>query len=100
MAPSDINHEVFPMRNLQSICRSINFVFLTIAAWVAVEAMLLAKDASGTGVSTEGGGAWVFAYMIVLLVITLGMIVVCKSSGRKDRAKPEVYSEAKPLPKE
>jgi len=38
--------------------------------------------------------------MIVLLAVSLGLIVVVKSSGRRDRAKPEVYAEAKNLPKE
>lgn len=88
------------MRNLQSICRSIHFVFLAVATWLAGEAMVLAKDTPGAAPTAEGGGAWVWAYMIVLLLLSLGMIVVCKSSGRRDRAKPESYSEAKPLPKE
>jgi hypothetical protein len=97
--PAIFNHEVFPMRSLQSICRSIYFVFLTVAAWAAGEAMVLAKDTPGAAAS-EGGGAWIWAYMIMLLVLSLGMIAVCKSSGRRERAKPEVYTETKPLPKE
>lgn len=64
-------------------------------------AMALAQNRPSSGPSaTESGGAWVSAYMIVLLVICLGMIVVVKSSGRHNRAKPEAYTEAKALPKE
>jgi hypothetical protein len=88
------------MRNLRSICRIMQFVLLSAAAWMAGQSMVLAKDTPSTAVSNEGGGAWVWAYMIVILVLSLGLIVVCKSSGRRDRAKPEVYAETKPLPKE
>ena len=88
------------MWNLRSICRSVLFSVLTLAVWMVGEAMVLAKDTPGSTSATEGGGAWVVAYMIVLLVVSLGLIVVCKSSGRRDRAKPEVYAEAKALPKE
>ncbi|MGD0516497.1 MAG: hypothetical protein ABSA26_03095 [Thermoguttaceae bacterium] len=87
------------MWNLRSICRSVLFVVFTFAAWAAGAAMLAAKDAT-TPSAVEGGSAWVEAYMVVLLVVSLGLIVVCKSSGRRDRAKPEVYAEAKTLPKE
>jgi hypothetical protein len=97
--PTRFDHEVFPMWNLRSICRSVLFAVLTLAVWTAGEAMLLAQHAPPQP-AVEGGGAWVSAYMIVLLVVSLGLIVVCKSSGRRDRAKPEVYAEAKVLPKE
>jgi hypothetical protein len=38
---------------------------------------------------------FVLPYILVILGIALGMLVVCKSSGRRDRAKPEAYSEGK-----
>jgi hypothetical protein len=88
-----------PMRNFQSIRRTVQSACLAIAAWIGCAAMALAKDNPGAS-AAESGGSWVAAYMIVLLVVSLGLIVVCKSSGRRDRAKPEVYAEAKTLPKE
>lgn len=88
------------MWNLQSIRRTVQSACLAVAAWMGGEAMVLAKDGPGGASATESSSSWVAAYMIVLLVVTLGLIVVCKSSGRRDRAKPEVYAEAKPLPKE
>jgi SNF family Na+-dependent transporter len=87
------------MRRLRPVWHVIQLVLLSMAGWMAGEAMALAKDAS-TPSGGEGGGAWVWGYMVVILVLSLGMIVVCKSSGRRERAKPEVYAEAKPLPKE
>jgi hypothetical protein len=90
------------MRNIQSIRRTVQSVFLAVAAWTGCAAMVLAQGAPGAkGASaTESSSAWVAAYMIVLLVVSLGLIVVVKSSGRRDRAKPEVYAESKALPKE
>ena len=97
--PARLGNEVIPMRNLQSICRTVQSACLAVAAWMGCQAMVLAKDNPGAS-ATESSSSWVGAYMIVLLVVSLGLIVVVKSSGRRDRAKPEVYAEAKPLPKE
>jgi hypothetical protein len=78
----------------------MQMVFLTVAAWMSGVALLLAQNTPGKPSVAESGGSWVMAYMLVLLVICLGMIVIVKSSGRRERAKPETYGEAKPLPKE
>ena len=41
-----------------------------------------------------GNGAYVWAYMLFILGIVLGLMVVCRSAGRRDRAKPEDYVES------
>jgi hypothetical protein len=87
------------MRYFRPIRRFVQFVLPVVAACMIGQTTALAQ-ASGSSSGEAGGGSWVWAYMIVLLAVTLGMIVVCKSSGRRDRAKPEVYAEVKPLPKE
>jgi hypothetical protein len=94
-----LGHEVLPMWNLQSIRRTMQSACLAVAAWMGCEAMVLAQATHGVS-ATESSSSWVAAYMIVLLVVSLGLIVVVKSSGRRDRAKPEVYAESKVLPKE
>jgi hypothetical protein len=88
------------MHNLRSICRAVQSALFAVALWMGGEAMVLAKDDPSAPSRTESGSAWVMAYMAVILVVSLGLIVVVKSSGRRDRSKPEVYAEAKPLPKE
>jgi hypothetical protein len=90
------------MRNLQSICRAVQLTLFAVAIWMGGATMVLAQGApSAKGPSaTESSSSWVAAYMIVLLLVSLGLLVVVKSSGRRDRAKPEVYAEAKNLPKE
>lgn len=54
-----------------------------------------AQPPAQSGSTTTGAGAYVMAYLLVILGITLGMLFVCRSSGRRDRARPEVYGEAK-----
>jgi hypothetical protein len=61
-----------------------------------------ATDAWAKGEATKDSGDsgsrdWILPYIIVVLCIALGMLVVCKSSGRRDRAKPEAYGEGKDL---
>jgi hypothetical protein len=43
---------------------------------------------------------YVMAYMIVIFGIALGMLLVCRSSNRRDRAKPEQFGETKADTKE
>ncbi|MBN2577902.1 MAG: hypothetical protein JXB10_02845 [Pirellulales bacterium] len=56
------------------------------AVWARGEAEKSARS------NTQG---WILPYILVVLGIALGMLVVCKSSGRRDRAKPEGYGEGK-----
>ncbi|MBN2021759.1 MAG: hypothetical protein JW809_03110 [Pirellulales bacterium] len=44
------------------------------------------KDTGSTQVTP-----WVLPYALVILGIALGMLVVCRSSRRSDRAKPKAY---------
>ena len=41
-----------------------------------------------------GSGAYVWAYMLFILGIVLGLMVVCRSADRRDRARPEDYVES------
>jgi SNF family Na+-dependent transporter len=89
------------MINLGSMRQTIQVAIFSSLFSITGAAQTLAKDAAPSSSSGGGGGgAWVWAYMIVLLFVALGLIVVCKSSGRRERAKPEVYTEAKAIPKE
>jgi hypothetical protein len=59
------------------------------AAWAQVN-----KPAAKEDTSMTGSGAYVFSYMIFILGIVLGLLVVCRSANRRDRAKPEDYVES------
>ena len=48
----------------------------------------LKKVASNSG---ENGQSWVVPYALVMLSVGLGMLFVCRSSRRSERAKPKEY---------
>jgi hypothetical protein len=81
------------MKYLRLLLRGGRLVCFTTAGWLAAHGTVLA-EAPGKKEET-GGGSYVMAYMLVLLGIGLGLLSVCRSSGRRDRAKPEAYDEAK-----
>jgi heme/copper-type cytochrome/quinol oxidase subunit 2 len=64
--------------------------WLTVAAASAQVLKVTPKDDSGV----TGSGAYVFAYMLFILGIVLGLMVVCRSANRRDRARPEDYVES------
>ena len=69
---------------------------LTVAAvcWLAAcGPALAAADTEGK----KGGGAtaWTMPYFVVVLGVALGMMLVCRSARRRDRAKPQTYGDAK-----
>ena len=53
-------------------------------AWAAK-----AKKVAAT--SGENHQSWVAPYALVMLAVGLGMLFVCRSSRRSDRAKPKEY---------
>ena len=43
----------------------------------------------------EGSGEYVTSYALVLAGVGLGLLLVCRTSNRRDRARPEQYEESK-----
>jgi hypothetical protein len=83
------------MRRLQLVWQGGKVAFLAFFGWLAVHGTVLAQqppnkaDSGGGG----GGGVYVASYAIVILGIALGLLLVCRPSRRRDRAKPEQYDE-------
>ncbi len=75
------------MCGLKRICRNGKLALLTVAGWSAVHATAFAQDTTGT----EGSGTYVPSYAIVLLCVGLGMLLICRSSHRRERARPEQF---------
>ena len=63
--------------------------------WAGLAATALAKK-KVTPVKEESG-SFLMSYALVVLVVCLGMLVVCKSSQRRERDKPELYDDKKKL---
>lgn len=79
---------------MRSVLLATRIFASVLAGWLLISSHLLAKEgekAEGGG----GGGSWVFAYFLTGLAVVLGMIVVCRASSRRDRARPEAYAEGK-----
>jgi hypothetical protein len=68
-----------------------------LVVWLALAGAVLAQMPAQNkpAADTAGGGLWVFAYFVVILGIAAGLLFVCRSGGRRDRARPEQYGEAK-----
>ena len=82
------------MSRIEFLWRKAKLVAMAGGMWLAVYGQALAakkkpvEDTGGAAASTKG---WVLPYFLVLLAIGLGMLVVCRSSRRSDRAKPKQY---------
>lgn len=78
------------MNGIRAIWRKASSTLLTAACWGVLTGAAWAQEEE-----TKGGGAnsYVLSYMVVILCIALGLLVVCRSSRRRERAKPEQFGE-------
>ncbi len=88
----------FPRFRWQALKTALFCLF----GWLSIHGVALAQVAKVTEKksSITGGGAYVMAYGLVILGLTLGMLFIVRSSNRRDRARPEAYGEAKADEKE
>ncbi len=82
------------MTRLRWIAKKMRLAALTVACWLAIYAPVLARAKPKEEEEDEGGGMWVMSYGLVLLGIVLGMLVVCRSSRRRQRAQQEMFSDS------
>ena len=80
------------MTPLRSICKRVKLAALAVACWLAVYSPALAQPKPEEG--GEEGGSWMMSYGLVLLGIVLGMLVVCRSSRRWERAQQEMFGDS------
>jgi len=76
------------------VWRKARIAAFALVGWLAVHGAALAAQPAATK-EDNGGGSYVLPYAIVLLGVGLGMLFVCRSSNRRERAKPEQYEESK-----
>ena len=82
------------MNRMHSIWRTVKVLGLAAAVWVAVHGHALAgpgPKVPQAPTSGESSHSWVFPYFLVIMGIGVGMIMVCRSSRRSERAKPKQY---------
>jgi hypothetical protein len=49
----------------------------------------------GPNAQRKDSGEYVTSYALVLAGVGLGLLLVCRTSNRRDRARPEQYEESK-----
>ena len=80
------------MNRLYLIWQKVKNLALFLAFWLAMQAEILAAPAKkAVAAGGESSQSWVAPYALAMLAIGLGMLVVCRSSRRSDRAKPKEY---------
>jgi hypothetical protein len=81
---------------VRRIWRRGQIAFLALVGWLAVYGVALAqKPGEKKDEPQINSATYVFAYMIVIFGVALGMLLVCRSSNRRERAKPEQFGESK-----
>jgi hypothetical protein len=86
------------MVSVRQVWRGGRIALFALAGWLAVHGAALAQapqaPAKAQGGANINSMTYVMAYGVVILGIVLGMLFVCRSSNRRDRAKPEQFAES------
>jgi hypothetical protein len=80
---------------MKSILLRAKVLLFAFVGCLLLASPLFAKGGSTTTESGGGEGTWVLSYFLTGLSIVLGMLVVCLGSTRRDRERPEGYTENK-----
>jgi TRAP-type C4-dicarboxylate transport system permease small subunit len=85
---------------LRQIWQRARLVLFTLAGWLAVHGVAWAQPAKKEETPSLNSSTYVMAYILVIAGIGLGMLLVSRSSNRRERARPEQFGEAKASEKE
>jgi hypothetical protein len=83
------------MNLVTSVFRRLGLLTLACGSWLAVAGTVWAAPPIEPVSERNTAGYWVFPYTIVILSIALGMLVVCRTARRSERARPQKYEELK-----
>jgi hypothetical protein len=85
------------MRLWNTARHGLSYSAIALGGWFATAAAAWARQSTPppTTSSSQGPTAWVLPYFIVILCIGLGMLVLCRTSRRSDRAKPQKFESLK-----
>ena len=87
------------MRNIERILRAGRLALLVVTGWLASHGAAVAQfvtpNKNQPGTETLNSNVWVFAYFLAILGIVAGLLAVCLSGRRRERARPEQYGEGK-----
>ena len=78
----------FAWRRLVSIVSAVGAVVVALGAGPVLAQAEGQEEAMGDAKPSS----WTLPYLLVIMAIGLGMLVVLRSSRRRDRARPETYA--------
>jgi hypothetical protein len=81
------------MTRLNSVLRNVGNACVAVICWVAVHEAAFAAPQQQKQAPPEG--SYVFPYALAIFAIALGVMLACRPSRRRDRAKPEQYDSSK-----
>jgi hypothetical protein len=85
------------MKTLQRLWRGGKVAFFTLAGWSIVYGTAFAQGYAPDRLAQpkKEPGEFVTSYALLLAVVGLSLLLVCRTSNRRDRARPEQYAESK-----
>jgi hypothetical protein len=83
------------MATIRGLWQTARIVFFTLAGWLTLCSVAWAQLPKKDEGPKLNSSTYVMAYMLVIFGVALGMLLVCRSSNRRERAKPEQFGESK-----
>ena len=82
------------MKRLASSWRNLCLLATTAGSWAILYGTAWAQGSSDTKTADSvPAQPFVGPYALVIFAVALGLLIVCNSSRRRDRAKPEQYED-------
>jgi hypothetical protein len=81
------------MMRFDAMWRKANLILFALLGWLTVQGTALGQ-VPAPKIEDKGGSLYVACYAMVILGVGLGMLVLCRGSNRRDRARPEEYMES------
>lgn len=88
------------MNPLRSLWRTLKLAAVAVMCWTVSCSVLLAAEDDPSKSANKGSGDYTLAYFLLILGVVLGMLVVLRSSNRRDRESPEGYVQKNILTEE
>jgi hypothetical protein len=81
------------MNRMRRILQAFLFFLSATAIWLIAATQALAQAPGATKPPEPSATDYMLSYLVVVLAIVLGLLVVAKTSSRRDRERPAGYVE-------
>ncbi len=77
------------MRQLRPFGRRLSACLLAAVCWLSTVAEVWAQQQDSPSVGGRSASPWVLPYALAIFAVGLGLLIVCKPSRRREKAKVE-----------